>query len=339
MEIPFDHIVDTEFTNAAPGYGLASFMLSQPPIFYLENVSSPRADGTLVREWKLCADWTENQQASTVLRHDLIGSAVQLAHVLRNLHPTTPDPDVRLDSPAYDSPAESPPAPMQLPQPPLAGLTGPGFQFRDESEPQEHLAHSRKRSYSGPPIISHHSSHDESGFPSIDERPRDNLVPTSATFAHSPFSHVSDHIQTSSNYASLMFSDFSDTDSPPNIVRQPLSDYGPVTDSSPRPYTAQPVPRSFYNGTSRLLSMTSPYHMEGFRRHSSASTSLPQALFNSTPSPPLLTTPYYPRSHITANIAGSHSPDELNASPPLISGMPGIQFESDNDLHLHEELS
>src|SRR5271154_3003861 len=45
MEIPFDTILDTEFANAAPGSGLASFTLSQPPIFYLENISSPRSDG------------------------------------------------------------------------------------------------------------------------------------------------------------------------------------------------------------------------------------------------------------------------------------------------------
>ncbi|KAI0048981.1 homeobox-domain-containing protein, partial [Auriscalpium vulgare] len=79
MEIPFDIIVDTEFTNAAPGMGLATFFLSQPPAFFLEDVP---ADGT--RAWKRCADWTEGMQATKVLRHDLIGSAVQLAHVLRN---------------------------------------------------------------------------------------------------------------------------------------------------------------------------------------------------------------------------------------------------------------
>jgi len=85
MEIPFDIIIDTEFTNAAPGTGLASFLLSKPPRFFLEHVSSPRPDGSIVRQWRACPDWTEGHQASQVLRHDLIGSAVQLAHFLRNL--------------------------------------------------------------------------------------------------------------------------------------------------------------------------------------------------------------------------------------------------------------
>ncbi|KAF8876740.1 hypothetical protein BD779DRAFT_1695815, partial [Infundibulicybe gibba] len=117
MEIPFDSIVDTEFTNAAPGSGLATFVLSQPPIFYLENVSSPNTDGTTTRHWKRCADWTEGHQATHVLRHDLIGSAVQLAHLLRNLHANTGS-DIALHSPSYraDPPLASP---MELPAPPM----------------------------------------------------------------------------------------------------------------------------------------------------------------------------------------------------------------------------
>ncbi|KAI0259854.1 homeobox domain-containing protein, partial [Gloeopeniophorella convolvens] len=84
MEIPFDIIVETEFVNAAPGSGLASFFLSQPPLFYLEDVApSPptttTAGGPPLRAWKRCADWTEGMQATKILRHDLVGSAVQLA--------------------------------------------------------------------------------------------------------------------------------------------------------------------------------------------------------------------------------------------------------------------
>lgn len=79
MEIPFDIILNTEFNHAAPGSGLVSFVLARPPTFYLESLDP-------VRHWKQCADWTEGQQASLVLRHDLVGSAVQLAHVLRHLN-------------------------------------------------------------------------------------------------------------------------------------------------------------------------------------------------------------------------------------------------------------
>ncbi|KAJ6577244.1 hypothetical protein B0H19DRAFT_930868, partial [Mycena capillaripes] len=82
MEIPFDTIVDTEFTNASPSStGLASFVLSRPPVFYLESTCE---DGS-PRHWKRCTDWTEGHQASHVLRHDLIGSAVPLVHLLQSL--------------------------------------------------------------------------------------------------------------------------------------------------------------------------------------------------------------------------------------------------------------
>ena len=103
MEIPFDIIADTEFTNAAPGSGLASFVLARPPTFYLETLSPPTpAQGTEpMRHWKQCADWTEGQQATKVLRHELVGSAVQLAHVLRHLNAHTSGSDIQLYSPSY----------------------------------------------------------------------------------------------------------------------------------------------------------------------------------------------------------------------------------------------
>lgn len=103
MEIPFDIIADTEFTNAAPGSGLASFILARPPTFYLESLSPPAAaQGTEpVRHWKQCADWTEDQQATKVLRHEVVGSAVQLAHVLRHLNAHSSGSDIQLHSPSY----------------------------------------------------------------------------------------------------------------------------------------------------------------------------------------------------------------------------------------------
>jgi regulatory protein PHO2 len=103
MEIPFSTIVDTEFVNAAPGSGLASFFLTRPPLFYLEDLVAPPTGGPPVRSWKRCADWTEGMQASKILRHDLVGSAVQLAHVIRNLQAQAalPSSDVRLRSGPY----------------------------------------------------------------------------------------------------------------------------------------------------------------------------------------------------------------------------------------------
>jgi regulatory protein PHO2 len=95
MEIPFNTVVETEFVNAAPGSGLASFFLSQPPLFYLEDIATDIAGRPPLRSWKRCADWTEGMQASKILRHDLVGSAVQLAYVLRNFQ-SAPGSDIRL---------------------------------------------------------------------------------------------------------------------------------------------------------------------------------------------------------------------------------------------------
>jgi hypothetical protein len=100
MEIPFHTIVNTEFVNATPGSGLASFYLSRAPFFYLEDIVTPPTGGPPVRTWKRCADWTEGMQATKILRHDLVGSAVQLANLLRNLQ-AAPSSDVVLHGLQY----------------------------------------------------------------------------------------------------------------------------------------------------------------------------------------------------------------------------------------------
>jgi hypothetical protein len=107
MEIPFGIIVETKFVNAAPGSGLASFVLSQPPIFYLEDIVPNPAGGPPLRSWKRCADWTEGMQATKVLRHDLVGSAVQLVYALRKFQ-AAPGSDIRLRCPPYVRPEHSP---------------------------------------------------------------------------------------------------------------------------------------------------------------------------------------------------------------------------------------
>ncbi|KAF9474680.1 homeobox-domain-containing protein, partial [Pholiota conissans] len=87
MEIPFSTIVDTEYKIIGDHSGIASFVLSHPPIFYLENMPSPLADKSAGRSWKRCSDWTEGHQASQVLRHTVVGSNIHLENVLRSLHP------------------------------------------------------------------------------------------------------------------------------------------------------------------------------------------------------------------------------------------------------------
>ncbi|KAJ7573861.1 hypothetical protein C8J56DRAFT_501355 [Mycena floridula] len=141
MEIPFDTVVDTEFTNASPGSGLATFVLSEPPLFYLEHFT----EGLPTRYWKRCTDWTEGFQATRVLRHNLIGSAVQLAHIVRSLHSSTGDADINLHSPSYKS--ESPVMTMELPAPPLVSV-GANIQHRTPTPPAEERI--KRASFGGP---------------------------------------------------------------------------------------------------------------------------------------------------------------------------------------------
>lgn len=104
MEIPFDYVIDTKFTNSTPGMGQASFILSRSPLFYMEHASrEPGPGGIPVRVWRPSSDWTERKQASKVLRHDLIGAAIQLAHVLRTIASTKAGPSIPLYPITYDS--------------------------------------------------------------------------------------------------------------------------------------------------------------------------------------------------------------------------------------------
>lgn len=164
MEIPFSTIVKTEFTNASPGSGLASFFLSQPPIFYLENLcqSAGAEKQGPPRSWKRCTDWTEGHQASLVLQHDLVGSAVQLAHLLRNLRAAeSSNLEMRAQS-AYHT--ELPP--VELPPPPMAGLCGPAYHYRvaeSESPRPEPPVTMRSRSYT---VTHSHYPHSSQSSPS-----------------------------------------------------------------------------------------------------------------------------------------------------------------------------
>lgn len=96
MDIPFRTIERVDMTSSGAGiplgYALATITLSQSPNFYMEAPTGV-GDG---RIWKPCTDWTEAFQASTMLRHELIGSAVQLYEALNRF-------------PGNRSPAPSPP--------------------------------------------------------------------------------------------------------------------------------------------------------------------------------------------------------------------------------------
>jgi regulatory protein PHO2 len=139
--------------------------------------------------------------------------------------------------------------------------------------------------------------------------------------------------QSSSNFAPSMYNEYP-------IESQhamTLNEYGGVPIAhglTPRPYSAQPVPRTFYGEEPRLVH---PYQSDGMRRHSSANLS---HQYNSgTPSPPLLTTTYRPSPH-AENILDRHSEPLSSSTTPIISGLPGIPYESDDDIrHLREDVS
>ncbi|EGN99000.1 hypothetical protein SERLA73DRAFT_90145 [Serpula lacrymans var. lacrymans S7.3] len=329
MEIPFDIIVDTEFTNAAPGSGLASFILSQPPTFYLENFTSPLSSQGRdpIRQWKRCADWTEGQQATKILRHDLIGSAVQLAHVLRHLNAHTSGSDIRLHNPSYHPGEEAAPV-LDIPQPPLVALTGPGYHYQGEaldSQSSSHLTNDRKRSYSGPTIIQNHASQHESTFPSIVVDSSGSTQQGSSSAFTPSFSPYSGRPHSIQRNHSPMFTDF------PGVEQHNVSshahsslDYGAMSlprSGASRSYPVPPMTRPLFGEDMRIVSS---YHAEG---HSPTSTGFSQPSFH-TPSPPLLTTPFHPSQSISV----SRGADTLESSMVTMSGMPGVTYESDDDV-------
>lgn len=99
MEIPFDNISESRFTNEAPGVGSATFILERPPNFFVEksSASGPATEST--RYWGVSGDWTENGQASVVLQHCLMGPAYQLSHLVNSVIPSGNSSEVSLRTP------------------------------------------------------------------------------------------------------------------------------------------------------------------------------------------------------------------------------------------------
>ncbi|KAG6336371.1 hypothetical protein ID866_2728 [Astraeus odoratus] len=322
MEIPFDIIADTEFTNAAPGSGLASFLLSHPPNFYLEVLSPPASSQATepMRHWKQCADWTEDQQATKVLRHELVGSAVQLAHVLRHLNAHTSGSDIRLHSPSYFN-QDASPTPVEMPQSAIPSLPTSSQHYRGDGinvHPPEQLLHGLREPYSGTapalrPVGKHDSNH------SAIEAPAMSSTPHQGHYGHAYHSYPSGQPNIPTNNAT-MFPDFPSSTVLHNVPHpsaaphgHPYPPHGVV-----RPYSAGSGHRMPYDGR-----IVSPYPADG-RPPSVAMTHTP-----STPSPPLLTTPFYP-----AGPAGSVSntrTESVDTSLSMISGLPGVNFNADDN--------
>ncbi|RDB30964.1 Homeobox protein Hox-B3 [Hypsizygus marmoreus] len=341
MEIPFETIIDTEFSNAAPGSGLASFLLSQPPLFFLENIGPPGPDGTPVRHWKRCSDWTEGQQASQVLRHDLIGSAVQLAHLLRNVH-NCKTSDVPLRPPSYHSEqSTSPMATMELPLPPMAGLTGPGYHYQGDAvdsppPPPDQSLFRKRSSYTGPGITTHSPGSVYSN--DSDRPPPPYSAPSSVSYSQQQPYIATTRSAASSSYGDSIYGEYTPSELHHNVapLAQSVEDqqYSDVPIShglAPRPYSAQPVSPAFYNETGMMQQPYQADEQELRMRRSHSSTTLGQAVMQQhqyhdqrSASPPLLTTPYYPPPHLLGNMPTGHVNHPGSGSPTVLSGLPGI---------------
>lgn len=318
MEIPFDIIIDTEFTHAAPGSGLSSFILSQPPTFYLESFSPPHPGrGTdPVRHWKKCADWTEDQQATKVLRHDLVGSAVQLTHVLRHLNAHTSGSDIRLHSPSYHSHSqELSPTVLEVHPPLPAAFAGTGYHPQDSADLRQpgHPNVTHKQFFSSPdrqlPL------RDESAHLPI-AQPSSGVIPEPNIPMYSQYpQHPAIQVRQSTSY-----SNYSNTALPYHISHSSFSaNRGSSRSFSPhgshqRPYSAGSVHSLPYEDDSRALSLPDGFHPPG--------TAVPTPF--GTPSPPLLTTAFYAAGS-TSNICtvGPYDP-----AVPTTSGLPNSDTNS-----------
>lgn len=102
MEIPFEIITDATIDGVSPGMAVVSLTLSQPPSFFHDGPASFGTESPVAatRSWKQCSDWTEDMQASKVLRHELIGSAAQLSQDLVERYQLC-----RLDQQGYTAPS------------------------------------------------------------------------------------------------------------------------------------------------------------------------------------------------------------------------------------------
>ncbi|KAG8940231.1 hypothetical protein FRC04_005476 [Tulasnella sp. 424] len=179
MDLPFHSIsrVDLSTTGYPPGTALATITLTQAPNFFMESNSEQG------RIWKKCTDWTEGQQASTMLRHEVIGSAAQLYQALsrfpgnRSPAPSPPPGEVVLRAPhsyqavprysavsatysdppstgSHHSPLQQSPSLEFVGSPAMSAAGAPQFAFQPTPPlPMAHHAlpgHGRVRSYSGP---------------------------------------------------------------------------------------------------------------------------------------------------------------------------------------------
>ncbi|TFK96789.1 hypothetical protein BDV98DRAFT_597322 [Pterulicium gracile] len=85
MEIPFGFITEMDLVPSPSGLAVLVVTLSRAPLFFMEAADATAHGGAAGRVWSQCSDWTEGHQASSKLRHELLGSYGQLSQVAADL--------------------------------------------------------------------------------------------------------------------------------------------------------------------------------------------------------------------------------------------------------------
>lgn len=294
MEILFNTITDTEYEVLEDRTAITCFILSHPPIFYLETVSSSLVDKPATRTWKRCSDWTEGHQASQVLRHTVVGSESHLANVLRSLHSSAGT----LNIGAADRSNRVMTSPMELQPPPLAALNreGPSYPDADMKSCAANAEVRRGSLYS--------TQNDRFTPDRNDLRPPPHSAPA-ASFSRDSLMRPLAH------FDSGMYNGYTST-MQQRPVPSSLSAVPAGLAIYSRPYVTQPQP--YFNDLPPPPRMLQPFQAEVSRG--------PRAIAFHTPSPPLMAPNY--DSNMNRN---RHPLNPHYESPQPMHGMPGMMYE------------
>ena len=95
MDIPFSSVAIAKVYNKTPTRLAVYFDLNRPPTFLIQQPRSYNQLPSSVRrfpplgvtagEWASCRDWTEDNQASKVLRHEITGPPDELLQAIQCL--------------------------------------------------------------------------------------------------------------------------------------------------------------------------------------------------------------------------------------------------------------
>ncbi|KAF8339723.1 uncharacterized protein EI90DRAFT_2274470 [Cantharellus anzutake] len=164
MDIPYESISATEYADdAQPGQGRVALHLTQTPTFFRESASPSDSPSAPLRTWQPCDDWTEGRQATSCLRHEVVGAAALLEQVLSlmRVDPFSPmyaaanRSSSSFSSSGPSSSRHSPVNSISTPALPQVGLVAsalaPPSSYVDPFGPRgSHIGHGRRRSRSNP---------------------------------------------------------------------------------------------------------------------------------------------------------------------------------------------